>query len=143
MKTTDKTLTTFTLYLISAGVLLTGIAYYYLFRAPVLAYEWFGVGTHETLPIYGAVVLDALPSFVHVLAFSLLTWLVLDRQYAMWSVIFWTGINLVFELGQAMPKIWLVLFPKILQIYFGNGTFSIADIIAIFIAAAIALKIMK
>lgn len=143
MKTTDKTLSTVTLYLIATGVLLTGVAYYYLFRAPVVAYGWFGMGAHERLPAYGVVVLDALPSFVHVLAFSLLTWLVLDRRYALWSVGFWTGVNLLFEAGQAVPVAYLHALPKLLQRYFGNGTFSIADIIAIFLAAFVALKIMK
>ena len=143
MKTTDKTLSTVTLYLIATALLLTGVVYYYLFRTPVVAYGWFGMSGHEILPAYGAVVLDALPSFVHVLAFSLLTWLVLDRRYALWSVGLWAGVNLLFEAGQAVPAAYLHALPKLLQHYFINGTFSIADIIAIFLAAFIALKIMK
>ena len=142
MKTADKSFSTHTLYLIALTALLGGVLYYYIFRTPVLAYAWFGI-SHEAIFSGGGVVLDALPSFVHVFAFSLLTWLVLDRQHPYWSTGFWAGINLVFEFGQAMPHQWAASFPQILKIYFMNGTFSIADIIAIFLAAAIALKIMK
>ena len=142
MKTADKSFSTRTLYLIALTALLGGVLYYYIFRTPVLAYAWFGI-SHEAMFSGGGVVLDALPSFVHVFAFSLLTWLALDRQYPYWSTGFWAGVNLLFEFGQAMPHKWAASFPHILKIYFMNGTFSIADITAIFLAAAIALKIMR
>lgn len=137
-----KTFSIRSLYLIALVTLLAGMMYYYLFRTPVLAYTWFGI-SHKALFSGGSVILDALPSFVHVFAFSLFTWLVLDRKHPYWSTGFWTGLNLIFEFGQGMPAKWAASFPEILKIYFINGTFSIADIAAIFFAAVIALKIMN
>lgn len=141
MKTAHAPLSSKALYTIAFVSLLGGVGFYYFFRAPVAAYGWFGL---EGMRLFGSdsAVLGALPEFVHVFSFSLLTFLILDRSYPLWSTLFWVAINLIAELAQLLPKASVENLPQILQRYIVNGTFSIADIAAILWGGILAYILM-
>ncbi len=142
MKTVQKPLSAKALYLIAFFSLAVGGGYYYLFRSAVVAERWFGF-ERETLSFADSALLGALPEFVHVFAFSLLTYLVLERRYALFSILFWVTVNLFFELAQLLPKESVFELPYILRIYIQNGTFSVLDIAAIFLGGYLAYKLIK
>ena len=115
-------------------VLLLGITYYWIARpqssvaflallpappldeSPELVSRWFGW----------------LPTFVHVFAFSLLTYLALGGSRLLFACILWGGINALFELGQALPLEAIQLLPDLhhLQVYFSTGVFDPLDLVA-------------
>lgn len=120
------------LFWLSIGLLALGIAYYILFRTPILASTWVGVESiHQNFSL--PIAINWLPSFVHQLGFVLLTWLVLERKHKWFSLLFWLGMNVVFELLQLFPK----------HNYFISGTYSHEDMIAIFVATVVAYILMK
>ena len=117
------------LFFLSTGLLLIGITYYLLFRSPILASSWLGVESlHQnfSLPLD----IDWLPSFVHQFSFVILTWLVLERRHQWFSLLFWFSVNTLYELFQ-------------IDNYLIRGTYSHADMIAIFIATLFAFFIIK
>jgi hypothetical protein len=77
--------------------------------------------------------INNLPSFFHVLGFSLLTLAVLGgRKYVLVNCLTWLTVNLLFEVGQhAHIQHFLVnntVLPKLLETYFQHGTFDVLDI---------------
>ena len=116
----------------SIGLLGLGIGYYILFRTPILFSEWFGIESiHQQFKLEIAV--DWLPSFVHQLAFILITWITLERKHKWFSLLFWLGMNITFELLQMFPN----------SNYIVSGTYSHEDMIAIFMASLVAYFLMK
>lgn len=125
----------------SLMLLIIGSLYYLFFREPIIASSLFGLESLH-LTLY-APMFNALPSFLHQLAFILLTWLALNRSH-MWGVIlFWLLVNGLFELGQLASKHNTYHLPQILENYFQNGTYSHGDMIAIFLATLVAYIIIK
>lgn len=108
------------------GALLLGLVFYLLLRpeesTPLL----------RLLPLIPNVpqantlahTLNWLPSFIHVFSFSLITWFILGRRYALLSTSIWCAINLFFEFIQYIPESL-----KIFSDYY-SGTFDIADVLA-------------
>ena len=119
-----------------------GILYYYFLREPIVVFSWLG-STNFYIPSSITQYLDFLPTFVHVFSFSLLTWWALDKSYEKTSVLIWVIINLVFEIGQALPHKYLIYFPDIIKSYCINGTFAYDDMISIFVAGGLAYWVMK
>lgn len=120
------------LFLFSIGLLLLGIGYYLLFRSPILFSQWFEVEfVHHQFDLVLKV--DWLPSFVHQLAFVLMTWLVLERKHKWFALLFWLVMNVTFELLQLFPN----------HNYIVAGTYSHEDMIAILVASIIAYILMK
>jgi hypothetical protein len=78
-----------------------------------------------------------LPTFLHVFAFSLLTFLALGRGHLLFACMLWGAINALFELGQAMPPGYTGLLPDLLNIhsYFAHGVFDPLDLIACIVGA--------
>jgi len=142
MKTAYAPLSSKVLYAIAFVSLLGGVGYYYFFRAPVAAFGWFGLEGMQRFASDSAV-LGALPEFVHVFSFSLLTFLILDRNYPRLSVLFWVSINLICEAAQLLPKESVEDLPLIVQRYVVNGTFSLADVAAILWGGILAYILMK
>jgi hypothetical protein len=133
--------------LLAAGValLLVGAAIYWFDRPheTVYAFRYFGL-TSERSPAGMRGVLGGfgqnLPSLLHVVAFSLLTFAVLPhrtRSLARVVASFWVAVNFAFEVGQAfgtnisaaLPS-GFALAPWLDNIgpYFLNGTFDSADV---------------
>jgi len=120
------------LFLFSIGLLILGIGYYLLFRTPILASEWLNVEfLHQELSLPFSI--NWLPSFVHQLAFVLITWLTLEKKHKWFSLLFWLGMNVTFELLQMFPT----------KNYMFLGTYSHEDMIAIFVASWFAYILMK
>jgi hypothetical protein len=87
-----------------------------------------------------------LPAFIHVFAFSLLSWSLMDNPLRNPAKIcsFWFIVDAVFELGQKYPAIavqwipgWFCHVPllKKTRAFFTGGTFDILDITAFAIGA--------
>lgn len=115
-------------------VLLLGITYYWIARpqssAAFLAFlPAFPLDDH---PAFVSRWFGWLPSFAHVFAFSLLTYLALGRSHLLFACILWGGINALFELGQALPPEIIRLLPDLhnLQAYFSIGVFDPLDLVA-------------
>jgi len=120
-------------------VLLLGTAYYWFTRPQ---------GSAAFLSLLPAFPLDQnssfivqwlgwLPTFTHVFAFSLLTYLALGRRHILFASILWGVINALFELGQALPARIIQLLPDLfnLHAYFSNGVFDLLDLVACGIGA--------
>ena len=126
---------------ITLSSLLIGLFYYLFFRENTLFLQWFGIsgklhqGTVEDL-------FGSLPSFLHVFAFSLLTWSLLGPKYRLFSVLLWAVIDTLFESLQLLKSGETCLLPSSLCRYAVNGTFDIKDIAAILIASATSFLIM-
>ena len=118
-----------------------GILYYSFLREPIVVFSWIGESNFY-IPSEMTKYFDFLPTFVHVFSFSLLTWWALDREYEKTSIFIWVVINLVFEIGQALPHEYLVYFPDIIKSYCVNGTFDYGDMISIFVAGFLAYWVM-
>ncbi len=128
--------------IISFLSLAAGFLYYLLFRDATLFSGWIGL---ESCRVVGKATwfLYALPTFLHVFAFSMLTWLLLGLRHPLFSTLLWAGINLFFELLQLLSERDAAVLPSILQTYAARGTFDIADIAAIVLASAVSLAAMQ
>lgn len=84
-----------------------------------------------------AIWINWLPSFIHVFAFSLLTWLVLGRRYAAAAAGFWCAVNLVFEYSQLQPALL-----QFLHITYG-GAFDSLDVVACLLGGLSAWGVSK
>ena len=111
--------------------------YYYYFREGNIFYTWLGIADHFNEKLAHPVI-NALPSFVHVYSFSLLTWLSFGKNRALTAIILWFLINLFFEVGQGLDVSYLNGLPSILKNYFTYGVFSWMDIIATLVASILA-----
>lgn len=71
-----------------------------------------------------------LPTFTHVFAFSLLTYLALGRRHLLFACTLWAVINALFELGQALPLGVIHLLPNFfnMRAYFSSGVFDWLDL---------------
>lgn len=127
---------------VAAIALLMGVAYYWLARiessaafltllpSPPLTLE----------PAFFARYLGWLPTFVHVLAFSLLTWLALGRRDGLLACTLWGVTNATFELGQALSVGLIQHLPEFLNLrdYLIHGVFDPFDLAACAIGAWVA-----
>ncbi|PID44952.1 MAG: hypothetical protein CSB47_10540 [Proteobacteria bacterium] len=104
--------------------------FYLWFREGTVCYEALGIGNQQRF-FFNHPLINALPSFAHVYAFSLLTWWISDRKYALYSVLLWVIINSVFEWGQRLAVDQVHFFPTLLADYFANGRYSHSDMLAI------------
>ena len=73
-----------------------------------------------------------LPSFIHVFAFSLLTYWALGCRHILFSSVLWGVVNSLFEIAQALPARMIQLLPDVvnLQSYLAHGVFDIFDLLA-------------
>ena len=127
--------------LLALFLLVVGVLYYLLVRDSIVASRWFGISSwHQN---FIAIRVDWLPSFVHQFSFVILTWLALDRKYIYFPLGLWFSINIIFELGQALPKDYRCYFPKVISDYFKYGTYSESDMYAIFVATIMAYFYLK
>lgn len=122
----------FTLALCS---LVIGLLFYLYFRpeGSAVLLQMLPVVHNIEGAIYYREQVNWLPSFLHVLSFSLLTWLLLARCHAVLCAVTWCTINLFFEFAQ---------IEAFSEIYF-PGTFDPADIIACLAGALVAVLMMK
>jgi len=128
------------LFLISFASFALGLGFYLMFREPVSFSLWMGLENfhlHGSLPFF-----NWFPSFVHQFSFVLFTWLVLERRYLWFSLLFWFVVNVLFELGQALPSKYVLYFPNLLANYFQNGTYSHVDMLALVGASLLAYILM-
>jgi hypothetical protein len=86
-----------------------------------------------------------LPSFVHVFAFAVLSWWILQYRYAVVCCVFWLGINCLFEVGQDLSSGTIEQLPDVLNLrgYLRAGTFDWLDILACIAGAVLALVYMS
>jgi hypothetical protein len=138
----------FSLWLSGLGLLalVLGTFIYVLVRPEGSSYVNLYVSFHQSLPEIPLV--NNLPSFFHVFAFSLLTLSVLGKfKYGVLSCVLWTLLNLLFELGQHSSfmnfldakAIWL---PSVLNNYFRLGTFDIWDMVFCMLGGLMAYGVM-
>ena len=115
-------------------VLLLGITYYWIARpqSSVAFLALLPALPLDHYPTYISQWFGWLPTFAHVIAFSLLTYLSLGRRHLLFACMLWGGINALFELGQALPTQIIQLLPDInsLQAYFSKGVFDPLDLVA-------------
>ena len=85
-----------------------------------------------------------LPTFTHVFAFTLLTYLALARRHILFACLLWAGINILFELGQALSPEMIRLLPDIFNLhsYLSRGIFDPLDLVASVIGAWAAWEIV-
>ncbi len=126
----------------AGGALLLGLLYYLFMRENTLFLGWLGI-RGEVIWHTSSDLLSALPTFLHVLAFSLLTWVLLNLEYPLFSTLVWVGINLLFELLQLLPAKEAGVLPPFLYRYAVNGTFSGLDVAAIFFASMVYFSIVN
>ena len=119
---------------IASIALLIGVVFYWFTRAhnsAVLLSILPAIPLNEHLSFFTQW-LGWLPSFIHVFAFSLLTYWALGRRHILFSSVLWGLINILFELGQALPPRLIQLLPDVvnLQSYLTHGVFDIFDLLA-------------
>lgn len=122
------------LLVIAATALLAGVAYYWLTRPTESALflsllpGFIPDQSSSFIPTW----LGWLPTFFHVFAFSLLTYLALGRRHLLFACLLWSVINALFELGQALPADVLAVMPDLfnLRTYFNRGVFDPLDLVA-------------
>ncbi len=130
------------LLLLCFAALSIALFYYLQFRKSTLFFELAGLG--RNVGVYHTPdFLYALPTLVHVFAFSILTWVVSGLRYPLFSTLLWTGINLFFELLQLLPDDIAEMLPSLFKSYAIKGTFDLYDIGAIFIGALVGYALMK
>lgn len=122
--------------LLSAFSLLIGLFYYLFFRENPLFVQWLGIPDTLHTPLFKNL-FTSLPSFLHVFAFSLITWVYLEFKHRIGSILLWTAINIFFEFLQLLGPETAKILPSPLYVYAVHGTFDKNDFIAI-VAAAIA-----
>ena len=138
---------------VAFAALALGLLVYLLARPPGSAYllpAWLGVT--GALPPAAAALGQQLPSFMHTLAFSLLTYACLapTRRSALASAGVWLAINALFEVGQAPEAArwiaahtpaWFGSVPVLANVpaYFLAGRFDWLDLAAVAAGAASAV----
>ena len=129
------------LFLFTFGFFILGILYYWLVREPTVISECLGISHYKKeIELFR---IDWFPSFVHQFSFVIFTWLVLERSYLWFSLIFWFITNTLFELGQAMPSEYANYFPNVLADYFIHGTYAYDDMLAIVGATLVVYLVMN
>ncbi len=146
------------LILATAGIgLVLGLFVYVLDRQPASVYlipNWLeAMGPHA--PVF-VLIGDQIPTFVHTLAFSLLTYALLAPTpgAALLSAVTWLSIGSLFEIAQASAVAhWIsshsphglasIPFLENIPGYFLAGTFDPLDLVSIAAGAAIAYLIAR
>jgi hypothetical protein len=136
--------------------LFAGFLLYFLTRRSDIYFLSFIKGTENlsywSLP-FSPGIGGALPSFLHVFAFSLLLGGLMACRKRGYLIICcaWLFTNLLFELGQRYPILASELIPKWfegmfirqnMRNYFLNGTFDFLDLLASFVGAAAAYWVL-
>ena len=142
--------------LVGCSALFLGFLLYLLHR-PLDTYFVFFIKAHDASsygisPSFNAIA-GALPSFLHVFAFSLILGGILSCRKRGYPIICctWFFINVLFELGQRhaiaasqMVPTWFgqVFILENMQNYFLKGTFDFYDLLASFVGAAAAYCVL-
>ena len=136
---------------VAVAALVLGTSIYLIDRAPGHAMLIPHLGSAGATPMFGA--MGAwLPSFLHPLAFALLTAAVLPAAspWRYGGCALWGAINVLFEMGQhaALKGAWLVAvdigaMPSALARYFIRGTFDTADLAAAAAGALAAAALLR
>ena len=127
-------------FLFTFGLFILGLLYYWLLREPTIVSEYLGISHYsKELMLFR---IDWFPSFVHQFSFTIFTWLALERTLLWFSLLFWFVLNILFELGQALPNRYTDYFPNFLANYFKNGTYSHGDMLALVVASFLAYIVM-
>ena len=122
--------------------LVFGIIFYWLFR-PTGSAAFLALLPAPPFTLKLAVFIEWLgwlPTFLHVLAFSLLSYIVLGNRYALFCCLLWGSVNAFFEIGQGLPSELIRLLPDIpyLQSYLIGGVFDPLDFTACVVASLVA-----
>ena len=139
---------------VGAATLALGAVYYFSVR-PMAISAGFASIDAQGLPVL-ALALGSLPTFLHVLAFSLLTGALngMPASSRAWNCAVWAGVNAVFEIGQheTVARVLVVQLyswcgttiacARTSQ-YFAHGTFDIADLIAGSLGGLLAYTILN
>ena len=138
-------------------MLLFGVMVYLVDRPPDQTYFVYKTGVdislHNTLPNLFGIIGQSLPSFAHVLSLILITAGLIAYQKRGYIIIclFWFLIDSAFELGQKFNTLiiefipgWFASVPffENTENYFSRGTFSLGDLVAIFIGTIAAYFIL-
>jgi hypothetical protein len=114
--------------------LLAGVAFYWVSRSTGSALFLSLLPPSPEGPVPATFVrwLGWLPTFSHVFAFALLTYLALGRRHLLLACLLWVAVNALFELGQALPADTVRLLPDFLNLhtYFIHGVFDPLDLLA-------------
>lgn len=141
-----KLISDYRLFGFGLATLACGVLYYLVSRAPhELAILQSLTHVFDCEPAHGRAEIDRwlgwVPTFVHVVAFSLLSASISNTRLT--PIVFWVTANLGFEIGQAA---WsgrgVTAFP-FLDGYFINGTFSPTDMAAAVAGGLIAYMIVR
>jgi hypothetical protein len=142
--------------LIGLAALGVGVLVYLVDRPAAQSVVPSAISLFALTPTVFGVLGHSLPTFVHVMAFILLTTAVLagGKSTAVAVCLGWFALEAVFELGQhpaiapalstAIPS-WFAHFPILNQTdrYFLNGTFDPMDLLAIVLGAAVAYVLIR
>jgi hypothetical protein len=143
--------------LIGSCVLILGILLYYFFRSAEHTYflKFLSINHNRHKILLPAFVSfgNSLPTFIHVLAFSLMTAAFVARRRKGYAIVclFWFAIDVLFELGQSfgdmiIPAIpsWFsnFLFLENTGDYFLHGRFDYLDLLSIALGSLAAYIIL-
>lgn len=138
---------------IGLSILALGTLFYFFFRSAEHTYflRFFGLNPYriEYLPPILVFIGNSLPTFIHVLAFSLLTASLVATQKRGYALVClaWFIIDILFELAQAFGEAiisvvpeWFsnIVFLQNTRIYFLKGRFDYLDLFSITLGALVA-----
>ena len=143
--------------IVGLSVLIFGVLFYYFFRSAEHTYFLKYLGSNHYLkgflPSLFVTVGNSLPTFIHVLAFTLMTASLITSQKRGYAVVCfsWFMIEVLFELGQGLDNIMIqiipdwfsnIIFLENTKSYFLQGRFDCLDIISITLGSIVAYIIL-
>jgi hypothetical protein len=135
------------LFAFAMTALLAGLAYYWATRSTdsTMFLSLLPASVPEQSSTFFTRWSGWLPTFVHVFAFALLTYLALGRRNALFACMLWGVINTLFEFGQALPTETLEHMPDLLNLrtYFSRGIFDPLDLVACVMGAWAAWALIR
>ena len=143
--------------LIGLNVLVIGALFYYFFRSAEHTYflKFLGINPHLKyfLPPVFVALGNSLPTFTHVLAFTLMTASFIASQKKGYAIVclIWFAIDILFELGQGLDNMMIQIIPdwfsdflflENTRNYFLHGRFDYFDLLSIALGSLAAYFIL-
>jgi hypothetical protein len=143
--------------IIGSSVLFGGALFYYFFRSAEHTYflKFLGNSHHlkDFLPPLLAIFENSLPTFIHVVGFTLMTASIIAKQKRGYAAVClaWFAIDVLFEIGQGIDKMIIQIIPNWFsnflflentRNYFLQGRFDYFDLLSIVLGSIIAYNVL-
>jgi hypothetical protein len=140
--------------MLGAVVLMVGVIFYLLLRDQTYFLMSLHIPTMSAAIDAHGFIWGSLPTFVHVISFSMLTASLIKYSKINYILVcvFWLMINFAFEIGQKYKVLSQRLVPTSFESipvfkntgdFFSSGTFDINDIGSAFVAAVISFYLLQ